>query len=59
MHRVGWVLALAVLLQIPYRLFALWDKNRILAVHTWPDWFGRALIALLIGNWLGEMLGLF
>jgi hypothetical protein len=52
-HRVGWVLALAVILQIPYRTLALRELRRNEIVdRNWPTWFGNFLIALLIGNWL-------
>ncbi|TWT87162.1 hypothetical protein Mal64_26970 [Pseudobythopirellula maris] len=50
-HRVGWVLALAVLLQPPYRLLSLRYEASD-AEPTWPSWFGWGLIGLLIGNWL-------
>jgi hypothetical protein len=51
-HRVGWLLALAVVLQIPYRLTALWGRNRQPLGKRFPEIFGLVLIVALIGNWL-------
>jgi hypothetical protein len=58
-HRVGWVLALAVLLQFPYRILALGDLRKGVIERTWPKWFGWALIATLFGSWFGEVAALF
>lgn len=56
LHRVGWLMAVAVVLQIPYRLWGLWEVHRgVLAERSWPTWFGRALIAALVLNWLFNM----
>ncbi len=51
-HRLGWLLALAVVAQIPYRVFALRELRSRVVERTWPAWFGYFLIAMLIGNWL-------
>ncbi len=51
-HRVGWLLALAVVLQIPYRLTALLGRNRQPLGRRFPELFGLALIVALIGNWV-------
>jgi len=51
-HRVGWLIALAALLQIPYRLYALAELQTRLPDRSWPDWCGRFLIAALFLNWL-------
>ena len=51
-HRVGWLLALAVVLQIPYRLAALLGRNRQPLGKRFPELFGLALIVALIGNWV-------
>ncbi|MGD9637130.1 MAG: DUF2752 domain-containing protein, partial [Pirellulales bacterium] len=51
-HRVGWLLALAVLLQFPYRVWMLREMRTGIVERTWPTWFGRVLIAALVGNWL-------
>jgi hypothetical protein len=50
------VLALALVLQIPYRLYLLWELRSVVPDRTWPVWFGRGLIALLIGNWVYGLL---
>jgi hypothetical protein len=51
-HRVGWVLALAVLLQFPYRLAGLIWPERELLTARFRAIFSAALIVLLIGNWV-------
>jgi len=55
LHRVGWLLAAAVMLQIPYRIFALCELRTRVSQRTWPTWFGYTLIAALIINWLAKM----
>jgi hypothetical protein len=53
LHRVGWMLAMAVVLQIPYRLWGLLEIRRgVLSDRVWPAWCGHALIAALLLNWL-------
>jgi hypothetical protein len=56
-HHVGWVLALAVLLQIPYRIIGLRSKEGAPLGRLVPRLFGYFLIALLLGNWLLGVLG--
>jgi hypothetical protein len=51
-HRVGWLIALAVVLQIPYRLAGLLGRNPQPLGKRFPELFGAALIAALIGNWV-------
>lgn len=51
-HRIGWVLALSVVAQIPFRLYLLHELRYRVPNRHWPTWYGRFLIALLIGNWL-------
>jgi len=58
MHRVGWLLAAAVILQVPYRAYSLWELKRRIPQRTWPNWFGRLLIAALLINWLAKMAAL-
>jgi hypothetical protein len=58
-HRVGWLLALAVLLQFPYRALALRDLRMGIVERNWPTWCGWALIVALVGNWLGNVANLF
>jgi uncharacterized protein DUF2752 len=56
LHRVGWLLAVAVVLQIPYRIYALRELRTSIPERKWPTWFGNLLIAALIINWLAKML---
>jgi hypothetical protein len=56
-NRVGWLLALAVVLQIPYRGYALWELRHRISDRHWPTWCGYVLIAALVGNWLLRGLG--
>jgi hypothetical protein len=51
-HRVGWLLFLAVMLQIPYRAYRLCRLHAEVVEPEWPRYFGYILIASLIGNWL-------
>jgi hypothetical protein len=54
-HRLGWLLAILVLLQIPYRIHGLRNPGK--ALPTWArKWISQVLIGLLVGNWV---LGLF
>ncbi|MGO9115724.1 MAG: DUF2752 domain-containing protein [Thermoguttaceae bacterium] len=50
-HRLGWLFALVLVLQIPYRLVALLGRNRLPLGQRFPKLFGMALIVALIGNW--------
>jgi len=57
-HRLGWLMALAVVMQIPYRWIALRElRLGIIVERSWPTWFGNALIVLLIVNWLLRAAG--
>jgi hypothetical protein len=57
-HHLGWLLAGAIVVQFPYRLAAIrWPKREILS-ERFRRWFGPALIALLIVNWLLVLCGL-
>ena len=51
-HRVGWLLALALIGQLPYRVYALWELRWRTVERSWLTWFGYLLIAALIVNWL-------
>ncbi|MBL9149219.1 MAG: DUF2752 domain-containing protein [Phycisphaerae bacterium] len=51
-HRVGWLLALAVVAQIPYRIVALRTANGLPLGERIPRYFGYVLIAALVVNWL-------
>jgi hypothetical protein len=53
LHRIGWLMALAVVLQVPYRVWGLYELRKgVISDRTWPMWFGNVLIAALILNWL-------
>ncbi len=57
LHRIGWLMALAVVLQIPYRAWGLYELRRgVISERTWPQWFGRIPIAALILNWLAALI---
>jgi hypothetical protein len=56
LHHLGWLMALAVLLQFPYRLHCLLRGDCSPAMLTASRWFGAVLIVLLVGNWLCLML---
>ncbi len=55
-HRVGWFLALAVVLQIPYRLIALRSQSGVPLGTSFPKLFGTLLIVLLFVNWLINLI---
>lgn len=56
MHRLGWLLALTIGGQIPYRLVALCTGNPAPLGVTFPRLFGWTLLALLAVNWLMKLL---
>jgi hypothetical protein len=56
MHRLGWLLALAILFQLPYRFFCLAKHDCSLTTLAFFRWFGYLLIALLLGNWLYQII---
>jgi hypothetical protein len=57
LHRIGWLMALAVVLQVPYRAWGLYELRRgVISDRTWPTWFGNVLIAALILNWLATLI---
>ncbi|MFQ5733119.1 MAG: DUF2752 domain-containing protein [Planctomycetaceae bacterium] len=51
-HRLAWLLALATLLQVPYRLVAIYGNNPAPLGKTWPQVFGWTLVGLLLANWI-------
>jgi hypothetical protein len=61
MHRVGWLLALAIVLQFPYRIASLRRGGKPVLGTVFPSFCGYMLIALLLGNWLFNVVcdGLF
>jgi hypothetical protein len=50
-HHVGWLLALATVAQIPYRLCAVRCPDRPILPVRAAKAFGGVLITLLIANW--------
>lgn len=52
LHRVGWIIAIAVVLQFPYRIVALARKQDHPLGKRLPAIFGYALIFILVGNWV-------
>lgn len=56
-NRVGWIVALAVVAQVPYRLIALGRLKRGLAAGQGMAWMGLGLVAALVVNWLLRMVG--
>jgi hypothetical protein len=55
-HRLGGLLAAVLILQVPYRLVALRRHGRPLIPTRWQGRLGLALIALLIVNWLADVV---
>lgn len=60
LNRASLLLAVAVLLQFPYRLLVLCGSTfgHRLRESPWPNACGWVLIAALTGNWLLRLLGL-
>ena len=56
MHRLGWMMAAAILLQFPYRISCLRHGHVSPLGKRIPKWFGYALVGALIANWLFEMI---
>ncbi|REJ71569.1 MAG: DUF2752 domain-containing protein [Planctomycetota bacterium] len=55
-HRVGWLLALGVVLQIPYRLWALRSPSGLPLGRRLPTIAGICVLILLIANWLADVI---
>ena len=58
-NRVGWLVAVAVVLQIPFRTYMLWELRRRVVLRHWMQWIGWALIAIMIVSWIGKTSGLY
>jgi hypothetical protein len=54
-HRLGGLMALVIVLQIPYRVLALYRSGRPLIAPRWQAVLCCVLITLLIGNWVVEL----
>jgi hypothetical protein len=57
LNRVGCLMAFAIVAQIPYRTYALWELKRRMVERIWPTLFGNFLIVALIANWVFKMNG--
>jgi len=55
-HRLGWLMAMAIFAQFPYRIACLRFPELPRLGKSFPRLFGLALIVLLIGNWLVGLL---
>lgn len=55
-HRLGWLLAAAVLIQFPYRLASLRSQGHAALGTIVPKLFGYSLIVLLVANWLLDVI---
>jgi hypothetical protein len=57
LNRVGCLMAFAIVAQIPYRAYALWELKRKMVERIWPTLFGNLLIVVLVVNWVFKMKG--
>ncbi len=55
-HRLGGLMAAVLIFQVPYRLLALRRPERPPIPTRWQSPLGLALIALLIVNWLADVV---
>ena len=55
-NRVGWLIMLMALFQIPYRAHALWGSGRLVLGPRAGRWFGLTLVVILIGSWVVGLL---
>jgi hypothetical protein len=55
-HRLGWLMAAAIVCQIPYRAAVLRRSGGRPLGIWFPRAFGYILIVLLIGNWIAGLL---
>jgi hypothetical protein len=55
-NRVGILLALVVVLQIPYRLWALCSPGQLPLGTSFPKTVGYLLVTLLFVNWLANLI---
>jgi hypothetical protein len=58
MNRAGGVVAMALLVQIPYRIIAI-RRHESLPLGVWlPRIVGWTVIAALVGNWMARLAGI-
>jgi hypothetical protein len=50
-------MAFAIVAQIPYRAYALWERKRRTVERIWPTLFGNLLIVALLANWVFKING--
>ncbi len=55
-HRLGGLMAAVLIFQVPYRLLALRRPEHPLIPARWQGRLGLALVALLIVNWLADVV---
>ena len=55
--RVAWVVALALVATIPYRVIALWTHRGLPLGATLPRIVGWSVFAALVGNWVLKQAG--
>jgi hypothetical protein len=55
-HRLGWLLALLVLAQFPYRLIALAKRRPAPLGRRLPRLLGTGLFCLFLANWIYDAL---
>ena len=51
-HRLGWLVGIAIVLQIPYRMFALCSRKRVPIGKRLPAVLGWGLAGVFAVNWL-------
>ncbi|NQT40979.1 MAG: DUF2752 domain-containing protein [Planctomycetes bacterium] len=56
LHRLGWLMAVAIVAQFPYRIAGLWRRIDYPLGQRFPKLFGTALIFLLVTVWLVETI---
>ena len=55
-HRLGWLFAVVVVTQIPYRLVAMRGPGRIHFDRTWTNAAIYGVLTLLVLNWIVNLL---
>lgn len=59
LHRLGSLMAVAVVGQLVYRPWALYELRTRFPTRNWPSWFGSVLIGALLANWLLKIAGVW
>jgi hypothetical protein len=55
-HQLGWLLAVIVLFQVPYRIALLVGSERWAFSPRFLAWFSTGVIGLLLANWVWQVL---